>query len=86
MGELVLELVEAPPGTRIADDPDGPARLWGSSFLVEELEHTAGALGDLLGSPREAVQPGRSIATLRKGAGLAPAIAFMTPGPGAITV
>src|SRR5918999_431857 len=63
MDELVLELVEAPPGTRIADDPDGPARLWGSSFLVEELEHTAGALGDLLGSPREAVQLGRSIAT-----------------------
>jgi hypothetical protein len=86
MGELILELVEAPPGTRIAEDPTGPARLWGISFLVEELEHTAGALGDLLGPPREAVQPGRSIATLRKEAGLGPAIAFMTPGAGAITV
>jgi hypothetical protein len=84
MGELILELVEAPPGTRIAEDPGGPARLWGISFLVEELEHTAATLGDLLGDPRDAVQPGRRIATLRKEAGLGPAIAFMTPGPGAI--
>jgi hypothetical protein len=42
MGELILELVEAPPGTR-TEDPSRPARL-------------------------------------------GPAIAFMTPGPGAITV
>jgi hypothetical protein len=86
MGELILELVEAPAGSRIAEDPAGPARLWGISFLVEELEHTAAELGDLLGDPRDAVQPGRRIATLRKEAGLGPAIAFMTPGPGAITV
>jgi hypothetical protein len=86
MGELILEVVDAPSGTRIASNPGGPARLWGISFLVEELEHTAATLGDLLGEQREAVQPGRRIATLRKEAGLGPAIAFMTPGPGAITV
>src|SRR5918992_3462759 len=81
-GELILELVEAPAGTRIASDPEGPARLWGISFLVEELEHTAAALGALLGEPRAAVQPGRRIATLRREAGLGPAVAFMSPGPG----
>ena len=86
MGEVILEVVEAPAGTRIASDPSGPARLWGISFLVEELDRTATALGGLLGEPREAVQPGRRIATLKKEAGLGPAIAFMTPGPGAITV
>lgn len=86
MGEVILEVVEAPAGTRIADDPQGPARLWGISFLVAELEHSASTLADLLGEPRAAVQPGRRIATLRKEAGLGPAIAFMTPGPGAITV
>ena len=86
MGAVILEVVEAPAGTRIAEDPNGPARLWGISFLVRELEHTASALEDLLGQPRAAVQPGRRIATLRKEAGLGPAIAFMTPGPGAITV
>jgi hypothetical protein len=84
MGELILEVVQAPVGTRIASDPSGPARLWGISFLVEELERTAAALGDLLGEPREAVQPGRRIATLPKEAGLGPAIAFMTPGQGAV--
>jgi hypothetical protein len=84
MGELILEVVEAPEGTRIAADREGPARLWGISFLVEEIEATAAFLGELLSAPREAVQPGRRIATLRKEAGLGPAIAFMTPGPGAI--
>jgi catechol 2,3-dioxygenase-like lactoylglutathione lyase family enzyme len=86
MGEVILEVVEAPEGTRIASDRDGPARLWGISFLVEDIERTALSLGDLLGEPRAAVQAGRRIATLRKEAGLGPAIAFMTPGPGAITV
>jgi Glyoxalase-like domain len=86
MGEVILELVAAPDGTKIAADPAGPARLWGISFLVEELDETASVLGDLLGEPRQAVQPGRRIATLRREAGLGPAIAFMTPGPGAIPV
>jgi catechol 2,3-dioxygenase-like lactoylglutathione lyase family enzyme len=86
IGEVILEVVQAPDGTRIAQDPSGPARLWGISFLVEDLELTASALGDLLGEPREAVQPGRRIATLRKAAGLGPAVAFMTPGPGKVTV
>jgi hypothetical protein len=86
MGEVILEVVEAPAGTGIGSDPSGPARLWGISFLVEELERTATALGGLLGEAREAVQPGRRIATLSRDAGLGPAIAFMTPGPGAITV
>jgi Glyoxalase-like domain len=86
MGEVILELVAAPEGTKIASDPSGPARLWGISFLVEELDRTAAALGELLGAPRQAVQPGRRIATLRRDAGLGPAIAFMSPGPGAIPV
>jgi hypothetical protein len=83
MGEVILEAVEAPDGSRLRARPDGPARLWGLAFGVESLERTAAAMGELLGDPRPAVQPGRSIATLRKEAGLGPAIAFMTPGPGA---
>jgi hypothetical protein len=86
MGELILEVVLAPEGTKIADDPSGPARLWGISFLVEDMDDPVAFLGDRLGSPRDAVQPGRRIATLRKEAGLGPAIAFMTPGRGAIRV
>jgi hypothetical protein len=83
MGEVLLEVVEAPPDTKIAADPSGPARLWGISFLVDELETPASALGDALGRPRDAVQPGRRIATVATAAGLGPAVAFMTPGPGA---
>jgi hypothetical protein len=85
VGDVILEVVQAPEGTRIAADPSGPARLWGISFLIDDLEHTASRLGDLLGEPRDAVQPGRRIATLRKAAGLGPAIAFMTAGPGKVT-
>jgi hypothetical protein len=84
MGELILELVAAPEGSKIAADPGGPARLWGISFLAEDLETPAAALGELLGEPRDAVQPGRRIATVTSAAGLGPAIAFMTPGHGAI--
>jgi hypothetical protein len=83
-GEPILEVVQAPEGTRVARDPDGPARLWGLAFLVDDMDRTALELGDLLGRPRDAVQRGRRIATLRSEAGLGPAIAFMTAGPGAI--
>jgi len=79
IGEPILEVVQAPEGTSVARNPDGPARLWGLAFLVADMDATASALGDLLGTPRDAVQPGRKIATLRPEAGLGPAIAFMTP-------
>jgi hypothetical protein len=84
MGELILEVVQAPAGTKIASNPSGPARLWGISFLAEDLETPAASLGESLGEPRDAVQPGRRIATVASAAGLGPAIAFMTPGRGAI--
>jgi len=79
LGEPILEVVQAPEGTSVARNPDGPARLWGIAFLVDDIDATGSALGDLLGTARDAVQPGRKIATLRPEAGLGPAIAFMTP-------
>jgi hypothetical protein len=82
MAEVILEVIEAPEGSRM-EDPDGPARLWGLAFLVDELETVAELVGDRLGAPRDAVQPGRRIAPVRREAGLGPAVAFMTPRPGA---
>jgi catechol 2,3-dioxygenase-like lactoylglutathione lyase family enzyme len=79
VGEPILEVVEAPEGTSVARTPDGPARVWGLAFLVDDIEATGAALGELLGTPRPAVQPGRRIATLRAEAGLGPAVAFMSP-------
>lgn len=84
LGEVIIEVIGAPAGTRAASVPHGPARLWGISFLVDNLDETAVVLGDLLSEPRAAVQPGRRIATLGGAARLGPAVAFMTPGPGAI--
>jgi hypothetical protein len=58
-------VVQAPEGASVARNPDGPARLWGIAFMVDDLYATGSALGRLLGEPRDAVQPGRKIATLR---------------------
>jgi catechol 2,3-dioxygenase-like lactoylglutathione lyase family enzyme len=83
LGEAILEVVEIPPDAPRPLPPDAPARLWGLAFLVSDLDRTRAALGDRLGEPRPAVQPGRRIATLRREAGLSFGCAFMTPGPGA---
>ena len=82
LGESILEVIEAPRDAPGPVPPDAPARLWGLAFVVESLERTAERLGDLLGEPRPAVQPGRRIATLRRHAGLSFGCAFMTPGEG----
>ena len=71
IGEPILEVVQAPEGTSVARDPDGPARLWGVAFRVDDLDQTAATLGDLVGTPRDAVQPGRRIATLGRRPGSA---------------
>lgn len=82
LGELILEVAQAPPGSPL--QRDSPARFYGLAFVVEDLEAAAASLGDLCGAPRDAVQPGRRIATAAKAAGLGPAVAFMTAGRGAI--
>ena len=81
LAEVILEVIEKPPGSREERNPDAPARFWGLAFLVDDLERSADFLGDRLGEPRDAVQPGRRIATLRRDTGLGPGIAFMTPAP-----
>jgi hypothetical protein len=69
-GTLVLEVVEA----------DGRTpRLWGLVIVVADLDAAAKALGDRLGAAKDAVQPGRRIATVRREAGLSTPLALMTP-------
>jgi len=79
IGELLLEVAQAPPGSPLK--PDSPAGFYGLAFLVDDIEATAASLGDLCSDPRDAVQPGRRIATVRKEAGLGLPVAFMTPRP-----
>jgi hypothetical protein len=75
LGPTILELVEAP-----GAEP-GPARFWGLVVTVADLDKLAESLAEHLGSIREAVQPGRRIATLRESAGLGQAVAFMSAEP-----
>jgi hypothetical protein len=76
LGPAILELVEVKPG-----DPAGPARFWGLVVIVADLDDLKQRLGEDLGDPKPAVQPGRRIATLRKTAGLGQPLAFMDPEP-----
>jgi hypothetical protein len=76
LGEAILELVGPPEPTG-----DGPARIWGLAFVSADLDATAAHLGDLVGEPRDAVQPGRRIATLRRAAGPTVPVAFMSDEP-----
>jgi hypothetical protein len=75
LGPAILELVES------RETPAGPARFWGLVVVVADLDALALRLGEHLGSVRDAVQPGRRIATARRSAGLGPALAFMDPEP-----
>ena len=83
LGEVILEVIEVGESARGGLDPDAPARFWGLAFGVESLEALADLLGDRLSEPRDAVQPGRRIATLKRSAGVGVPMAFMTPAPGA---
>ena len=73
-GDVILEV-----GGPHQPDGDGPASLWGMVVVVPDLDATATLLGDDLGSPRDAVQPGRRIATVRRDSGVSVPLAFITP-------
>lgn len=71
VGPCLLELVR---------HPDEQARFWGLTLVVEDLDRAAGQLGERLGRVKEAVQPGRRIATVRShAAGLTTPLALITP-------
>jgi hypothetical protein len=73
-GGLIVEIVERP------DVPEGPATFWGIVLNVEDLDAAVELLGrGRIGAAKDAVQPGRRIATLRTDAGLGIPVALMTP-------
>ena len=77
MGEVILEL--AGPDQPRGDDP-GPARLGGLALTSADLDATVAGLGEHISTPKDAVQPGRRIATLRgRDFGVVTPIAFLTP-------
>jgi hypothetical protein len=77
LGEVILELIGA-------DQPSGddPARFFGLAHTVADIDAAAALLGPSLPNVKDAVQPGRRIATLRhKEVGVSIATAFMSPEP-----
>jgi len=83
-GEAHIELV-GPHARAHAGEAGGScdraAAFWGLVVVVEDIDALAARLGTLLGAVKDAVQPGRRIATLRQEAGVGAAVAFMTPRP-----
>jgi hypothetical protein len=81
LGAVILELIQEPDEVLArTGGPDHPARFWGLALTVEDLERTAELMGPDVGEVRQAVQPGRRIATLGRSAGLAVPIALMSVG------
>jgi hypothetical protein len=79
LGPTILEVVQEPAETSEQHGSDRPAFFWGLAFVAPDLDATVAGLGDRVSEIRPAVQPGRRIATLRRGAGLAVPVALMTP-------
>ena len=72
-GGLIVELVERP------DLPAGAASFWGLVLIVDDLDAAHELLGtDRISAPKDAVQPGRRIATVRAEVGLGLPVALMT--------
>mgnify|MGYP001817825394 CR=1 FL=1 len=73
-GGLIVELVERP------EIPEGDAAFWGLVVNVEDLDAACAHIGaDRISAPKDAVQPGLRIATIRAEVGLGLPVAFMTP-------
>lgn len=79
LGATILEVVQEPAEATARAGGDRPAFFWGLAFVAPDLDATVAFLGDRISEPRDAVQPGRRIATLRRSAGLSLPVALMTP-------
>jgi hypothetical protein len=72
-GGLIVEIVERP------DVPTGPAAFWGLVINVDDIDAAYELLGDdRISRPKDAVQPGRRIATISNDVGLGLPVALMT--------
>jgi len=79
LGHEILELIQEP--AEVVERAGGrkrPARFWGLAVLVEDLDASAAQLAPHVSEVRDAVQPGRRIASVRRSAGLAVPLALMS--------
>ena len=72
-GGLIVEVVERPEVT------EGPASFWGLVLNVDDLDAACERIGkERISRPKDAVQPGRRIATINEDVGLGLPVALMT--------
>ena len=77
MGEVILELIG-----QVDTAGQGAPGFFGLAITVDDVDALAHLLGEHLGRPKDAVQEGRRIATLRhREVGMSVATAFMSPDP-----
>ena len=74
LGEVLLEVVGShEPGP-------GDDSFWGITFRVGDIDALVESMGERVSAVKDAVQPGRRIATLRgREIGISPAVAFISP-------
>jgi hypothetical protein len=79
LGAEIVEVVQEPAevSARLGG-AERPAFFWGLALRCADLDATVAALGERSSPIRDAVQPGRRIASLRRDAGLALPIALMS--------
>ncbi|MDO8187020.1 hypothetical protein Q5424_21055 [Conexibacter sp. JD483] len=79
LGAELLEVVQEPQQIAArAGGSDRPAFFWGLALRCPDLDATVATFGENVGGIRDAVQPGRRIASVRRVAGLALPVALMT--------
>jgi hypothetical protein len=82
LGAEILEVAQVPEqALERSGGPDGPARLWGLALIAADLDRAVATLGEHAGAPRDAVQAGRRIATIKRSAALAVPVALMSAKP-----
>jgi hypothetical protein len=77
LGEVILEVVGPPE----PDPAGGRARFFGLALTLADLDAAKKVLGDRMGTPKPAVQEGRTITTIKEAAGLRVTVALMSPEP-----
>jgi catechol 2,3-dioxygenase-like lactoylglutathione lyase family enzyme len=70
--QTILEVIGAEPVG------PGPAQFWGLAFIAPDLDATVSGSSGQIRPPKDAVQAGRRIATLDRGAGSTVPMAFMS--------
>jgi hypothetical protein len=75
LAPTLLEVISRPD-----DVGEGPATFWGLAFVTQDIHATVASFDGACSPAKDAVQPGRKIATLdHEALGLTVPVAFMTP-------